>query len=76
MDVPLVVGGRQGWLTDETFAAVKGGCGLEGRVRFAGFIDYYDLPAVMSQAALFCFPSGRGFRLSAAGRRWPAARQC
>ena len=63
MDVPLVVGGRQGWLTDETFAAVKAR-GLEGRVRFAGFIDDDDLPAVMSQAALFCFPSlyeGFGF---------------
>ena len=61
--VPLVVGGRQGWLTDETYAAVKTR-GLEGRVRFAGFIDDDDLPAVMSQAALFCFPSlyeGFGF---------------
>ena len=63
MDVPLVVGGRQGWLTDETFAAVKAR-GLEGRVRFAGYIGDDDLPAVMSQAALFCFPSlyeGFGF---------------
>jgi glycosyltransferase involved in cell wall biosynthesis len=62
-DVPLVVGGRQGWLTDETYAAVKSR-GLEGRVRFAGFIDDDDLPAVVSQAALFCFPSlyeGFGF---------------
>ncbi|MBK8835423.1 MAG: glycosyltransferase family 4 protein [Anaerolineae bacterium] len=62
-DVPLIVGGRQGWLTDETYAAVKAR-GLEGRVRFAGFIGDEDLPAVMSQAALFCFPSlyeGFGF---------------
>jgi glycosyltransferase involved in cell wall biosynthesis len=62
-DVPLVVGGKQGWLTDETYSAVKAR-GLEGRVRFTGFIDDDDLPAVMSQAALFCFPSlyeGFGF---------------
>lgn len=55
-DVPLVVGGRQGWLTESTYAAVKAR-GLEGRVRFAGFIKDEDLPAVLSQAALFCFPS-------------------
>ncbi len=61
--VPLIVGGRQGWLTDETFAAVKAR-GLEGRVRFTGFIDDADLAGVLSQAGLFCFPSlyeGFGF---------------
>lgn len=54
--VPLVVGGRQGWLTESTFAAVKAR-GLEGRVHFTGFVEDVDLPAVLSQAALFCFPS-------------------
>ena len=55
-DVPLVVGGRQGWLTDETLAAVQAR-GLQGRIRFTGFIADEDLPAILSRAALFCFPS-------------------
>lgn len=55
-NVPLVVGGRQGWLTDETFAAVQAR-GLQGRIRFTGFIADDDLPAILSRAALFCFPS-------------------
>ena len=55
-DVPLVVGGRQGWLTDETLAAVQAR-GLHGRIRFTGFIADEDLPAILSRAALFCFPS-------------------
>lgn len=55
-DAPLIIGGRQGWLTDETYAAVKAR-GLDGRVRFTGYIEDDDLPALLSQASLFCFPS-------------------
>jgi glycosyltransferase involved in cell wall biosynthesis len=52
----LVFSGGKGWLYEEMMAEV-GRQGLNGRVRFIGFVDDADLPALYSDAALFVFPS-------------------
>lgn len=52
----LVIAGGKGWLMEEMMAEV-GRQGLEERVRFIGFADDGDLPALYSGAALFVFPS-------------------
>ena len=50
-DLPLVVAGASGW----------GDTGLveSDRVRFIGFVDDGDLPALYTGAAAFCYPSER-----------------
>lgn len=61
----LLIAGGHGWLYDEMMAEV-GRQGLEGRVRFLGFVPDADLPALYSQATLFLFPSlYEGFGLPA-----------
>ncbi|GBD08639.1 D-inositol 3-phosphate glycosyltransferase [Candidatus Thermoflexus japonica] len=55
-DLGLVVAGRPGWLTKGTFRALRD-LGLEGRVRFLGYVPDEDLPALYSAAAVFAFPS-------------------
>ena len=55
-DLGLVVGGKRGWLTRGTFRALRD-LGLEGRVRFLGYVPDEDLPALYSAAAVFAFPS-------------------
>ena len=55
-DLRLVLAGARGWLEEPIFATVRS-LGLEDAVRFTGFVDDDDLPAVYSGAALFVFPS-------------------
>ena len=52
----LVIAGGKGWLMDEMMDEIARQ-GLEDRVRFVGFADDDDLPALYSGAALFVFPS-------------------
>ncbi|HRJ43709.1 MAG: glycosyltransferase family 4 protein [Caldilineaceae bacterium] len=54
--VKLVIGGKKGWMYEETFAQVQA-LSLEDRVVFTGFIPDGDLPALFSLADLFVFPS-------------------
>ncbi|MCA9976813.1 MAG: glycosyltransferase family 4 protein, partial [Anaerolineales bacterium] len=46
----------QGWLYEEMMAEIERQ-GVNGRVRFIGFVDDDDLPALYSGASLFAFPS-------------------
>ena len=55
-ELRLVLAGARGWLDEPIFRTVRS-LGLEDAVRFPGFIDDDDLPAVYSGAALFAFPS-------------------
>jgi len=53
-DLQLVIAGGRGWLYQDIFAeAEKHG----DRVRFLGFVDEADLPALYRNGALFAFPS-------------------
>jgi glycosyltransferase involved in cell wall biosynthesis len=52
----LVIAGGTGWLYDEVAAEVAR-LGLGERVKFAGFVDDVDLPALYRAAAVFAFPS-------------------
>ncbi len=52
----LVIAGGKGWLYDEVQHEVNN-LGLERRVRFTGFVDEADLPALYRQARVFAFPS-------------------
>jgi len=55
-DVNLAIAGGKGWLFDSIFAEVKR-LDLEGRVKFIGFVDEADLPALYSAATVFAYPS-------------------
>jgi glycosyltransferase involved in cell wall biosynthesis len=55
-DLQLVVVGGQGWMFEDTLAAVEAE-GLRQRVHFAGFVEDRDLAAVYSLAVAFAFPS-------------------
>jgi len=55
-DVSLVIAGGRGWLSDDIYRAVEE-LGLDARVRFLGFVDDVDLPALYSMAVLFALPS-------------------
>ena len=64
-DVNLVIAGGKGWMFDDIFAEVKR-LNLDGRVRFTGFIDDADLPALYSAATVFAYVSlYEGFGLPA-----------
>ncbi len=52
----LVIGGGKGWLYDQIFAKVHE-LGLTGDVRFPGFIDDADVPALYNAADVFAYPS-------------------
>ncbi len=59
----LVLAGQRGWLADPIYQRVAD-LGLQEHVRFPGFVDDADLPALLSGAACFAFPSlheGFGF---------------
>ncbi len=59
----LVLAGAKGWLYKEIFDRVRR-LGLEDRVRFTGYVPDADLPALLSGATAFVFPSlyeGFGF---------------
>ena len=62
-DVQVVIAGQKGWLYDDIFALGRT-LGLADRVIFTGYIAGADLPALLSGARLFAFPSlyeGFGF---------------
>lgn len=52
----LVIAGGEGWMVEQTYAAVKGK-DLEDRVHFAGFVDDGDLPTLYNLASVFAFPT-------------------
>ena len=52
----LYIAGGKGWLYEPVFAEIEAQ-GLTERVRFIGFVDDDDLPALYSAATLFLFPS-------------------
>jgi glycosyltransferase involved in cell wall biosynthesis len=52
----LAIAGGKGWLYEEMLAEVDRQ-NLTGRVRFIGFVDDADLPALYTGADLFLFPS-------------------
>lgn len=62
-DLRLVLAGRQGWLAEPIYRRTQE-LGLQQRVVFPGFVDEADLPALLSGALVFAFPSlyeGFGF---------------
>ncbi len=52
----LIIAGAKGWLYEQLLEYVRR-MGLDRRVRFVGFVDDDDLPALYSAANLFAFPS-------------------
>lgn len=52
----LIIAGGRGWLEDPIYQAVQT-FGLQEQVRFIGFVDEKDLPALYAGAACFAFPS-------------------
>jgi glycosyltransferase involved in cell wall biosynthesis len=52
----LAIAGGKGWLYDDMLAEIERQ-NLTGRVRFIGFVDDADLPALYTGADLFLFPS-------------------
>lgn len=52
----LVLGGKRGWLTEEIERRAAE-LGIADQVRFTGYIDDQDLPALLSGALAFVFPS-------------------
>lgn len=64
-DIKLVIAGGKGWMYDGIFRKVEE-LGLRNDVRFLGYVDDKDLPALYTLAALFAFPSlYEGFGLPA-----------
>jgi glycosyltransferase involved in cell wall biosynthesis len=55
-DCRLVIAGKKGWLYEEIFQQVEE-LGLEGSVVFTDYVPEGDLPALLSGARLFVFPS-------------------
>lgn len=55
-DLQLVLAGQKGWFYDEIFAQVRK-LDLEDRVLFPGYVPDDDLPALLSGALAFVFPS-------------------
>ncbi len=55
-DLHLVIGGGSGWMHEDILHTVRR-CGLEERVRLAGFVRDQDLPALYTLASVFAFPS-------------------
>jgi glycosyltransferase involved in cell wall biosynthesis len=52
----VIVGARNYWKSSPVAQKVKD-LGLEGQVKFTGYIPDEDLPALYNGADLFCFPS-------------------
>jgi len=52
----LVLAGRKGWLYDSIFDKINS-LGIEKRVIFTGYVDDGDMPALLSGALIFVFPS-------------------
>ena len=64
-DLQLVITGKKGWLYGDLLAEIdKLGLAAQGRVVLTGYLPDADLPALLSGALAFCFPSlyeGFGF---------------
>ncbi len=54
--LPLVLCGGRGWLCDEVFQLVEE-LRLQDQVRFTGYVEDADLPALYSAATAFVYPS-------------------
>lgn len=52
----LVIAGKKGWLT-ETIERRAAAAGITDQVRFTGYVSDADLPALLSGARAFVFPS-------------------
>lgn len=52
----LVIAGKEGWLTDESFSYLKSAAVRE-RVRFTGYVPDTDLRALYSSCRAFVYPS-------------------
>ena len=64
-DLKLVIVGGKGWMYEDALALVERR-GLSERVRFTGFAEDWDLPAIYSLASVFAFPTWyEGFGLPA-----------
>lgn len=55
-EIELVIGGKRQWQVDEIDATFER-LALHGHVRFTGYLDDADLPALYSAARAFVFPS-------------------
>ena len=55
-DVDLVIAGKPGWHTDRLHLQARD-LGVEPRVRWTGYVDHGDLPALYSAAEALVFPS-------------------
>jgi glycosyltransferase involved in cell wall biosynthesis len=55
-DIRLVIAGGKGWLDSPLYRRVEA-LKMQDRVRFIGFVDDRDLPALYSAARVFAFPS-------------------
>jgi len=55
-NIQLIIAGKKGWLYEETFRQVEE-LGLEWKVVFTDYAPEGDLPALLSGASLFVFPS-------------------
>jgi glycosyltransferase involved in cell wall biosynthesis len=55
-DLQLVLAGQKGWLCEEIFAEVRR-LDVENRVLLTGYVPDEDLPALLSGALAFVFPS-------------------
>lgn len=64
-DIDLVIGGREGWLAEETLAEI-GRAGLGERLHLLGYVPERDLPALYATAEVFALVSlYEGFGLPA-----------
>lgn len=52
----LVLAGGKGWLCDDIYQAA-GNAKLKDKIKFTGYVDEEDLPLLMKDAEIFCFPS-------------------
>ncbi|MEW5717428.1 MAG: glycosyltransferase family 1 protein [Chloroflexota bacterium] len=55
-DLRLVIAGKQGWLSDSVFARIKES-NLQSLISILDYVPANDLPALMSGARVFAFPS-------------------
>jgi glycosyltransferase involved in cell wall biosynthesis len=55
-NLQLVIAGKRGWLS-EPIERRAGELGVAGRVHFTGYVDDEDVPALLSGALAFVFPS-------------------
>lgn len=55
-DATLVLAGKRGWFCEDLWAQARHS-GIEGRVRFPGYVSEEDKAALLSGAVAFVFPS-------------------